>query len=170
MQIVWQQVSGSASRRKGEKLWQTKHQNMREKHHLDPSLQWQSKLQSLTERERDVLSLCYQYERKRQPSASESALIQDLVADVSQNGDRACWSRGVRSLVQHSEIYLFEQDRVVTGAECFSLLGSPLREHRAGICKALSQKQLKGLAGEAFGAPCAALAAVALLISLQGEV
>eukprot|EP00971_Amphidinium_carterae_P286776 5693616-Amphidinium_carterae.3 len=150
--------------------WQEKHQSFRIKHGL-PDEMWSAtrELRGIrTDREKDVIDLCWQYQRKLFPECLPQKLHQNLLVDVSQSGDRTPWCYGARSLVKASRIYSFDKDRTLQPAELFALLGSPLREHKPELTRVLKPNELHALAGDAFAAPCVALAAISAILAVKG--
>ena len=147
--------------------WPLKHREFVALHELpedEPKWSSQHRLHGVSAA-RDVSSIdiCWSWMRKKHPEWSADDLARHLCIDLSQCVTRQPWTMGVRSLVQHSTLYLYGQDRVLSGREHFNLLGSPLRDLKCD----LYDRHFKELAGEAFGAPCVATCLIGLALAIK---
>ena len=108
-------------------------------------------------RERDLIDYTWCCEKENGSAG--------LFVDVSQSASRRPWSRGLRSIMCSSSFYSFEKDRELISREHFLALGWPAAklDH---FPPALSEAQLKGLAGEATSLPCVTLVMLSVLTQL----
>ena len=146
------------------KKWPELHQKFKEAKPIDYQYSWVANhnvtgLARNKKRELDCIDIAWNYELSQSGLTAEQ-LQQELIIDLSQSLSRASWSRNkVRAITTGSTYYVYSLDRIITGSEHFTLLGMPLP---AEIASSISERQLREMAGEAFAAPVAAVAMLAL--------
>ena len=88
-----------------------------------------------------------------------SNIVQNLSIDVSQNCVRRPWGN-LRTFCTGSQVYLYQQDRVLIPQETLRLLGFGCDQVAT---RGLSDKEITDLAGNAMSVPSVALCQLALL-------
>ena len=90
------------------------------------------------------------------------ALAHNYFVDLSQSVKREPWSEGMDVLTTSSIIYAFSEDRVLEGSEHVRLQGHPAGQSPE---TQFSDYECRSLAGEAFAAPCIAVASAAFMLN-----
>ena len=158
------QVVDEASLKKRTKGgWMSAHESMWKKiGEPKKSMRWSMEknlMGARARRERDLLDLCF-------AECDDGQNLQESYADISQSATRRPWSHaGVRSLISHSTIYSFAEDRCLIGLEHFLLLGWPHPDDMT--YPQMTEAQYRSLSGEAMALPSVAVPMLALMTQLS---
>ena len=121
------------------------------------------------ERARDLLDIAYiDRMSKVRPGTSTQEALRGFWADSSQAVARRPWGLSCACMTTESVHYSFSHDFALSGYDQLRLQGYHIGSAPRSGSWALSNAQLKNLAGEAFCAPVAAMVCYAYWLNPQG--